>query len=320
MCLTNKEKYRKLCEQEITLPVFSKDWWLDAVSTNGEWDVVLIEKGGEIVAAWPFFLIKKKGFRLITMPCLTQSLGIWIKYPQNQKYVTRLSYEKKIIGELINKLPQFDFLSQNFFLFLTNWLPFYWRGFQQTTRYTYRIDLSRSLAEIESDLDQDNRKAIKKGKSGNLEVVEENNIDSLFLLVKKTFLRQKTQVPFSKEFLMKLHAAALRHNLGKVYVAKVGGIPIAAGLFVVDSEAIYYLVGGFDQEHAAIRPMNFLLWAVICEAKKMGIKHFDFEGSMIEDVEGFFRSFGATQTPYFNIHKTPSKILRLYKFIKGYLC
>jgi len=39
-------------------------------------------------------------------------------------------------------------------------------------------------------------------------------------------------------------------------------------------------------------------------------KSFDFEGSMIEPIERFFRAFGAIQTPYFAISKTPSKWLR----------
>ena len=33
------------------------------------------------------------------------------------------------------------------------------------------------------------------------------------------------------------------------------------------------------------------------------IHTFDFEGSMLEGVEGFFRSFGGVQTPYFRLSK-----------------
>jgi hypothetical protein len=29
--MTNKEKYREFCKNEKNLPIFSKDWWLDAV-------------------------------------------------------------------------------------------------------------------------------------------------------------------------------------------------------------------------------------------------------------------------------------------------
>ena len=46
---------------------------------------------------------------------------------------------------------------------------------------------------------------------------------------------------------------------------------------------------------------------------------FDFEGSMIESIEKYFRSFGSIQTPYFSISKTNSKLLKIRKFIKEIL-
>ncbi|MGJ0302835.1 hypothetical protein NG774_05830 [Aliarcobacter cryaerophilus] len=48
-------------------------------------------------------------------------------------------------------------------------------------------------------------------------------------------------------------------------------------------------------------------------------RRFDFEGSMIESIEKYFRSFGAIQKPYFHITKTNSKILKLKKVIKEIL-
>ncbi len=29
--MINKEKYRKLCKKEKTIPIFSKYWWIDTV-------------------------------------------------------------------------------------------------------------------------------------------------------------------------------------------------------------------------------------------------------------------------------------------------
>jgi hypothetical protein len=45
-------------------------------------------------------------------------------------------------------------------------------------------------------------------------------------------------------------------------------------------------------------------------------KKFDFEGSMIEPVEKFFRAFGATQMPYFQVKKTNSRLLKLRSALK----
>lgn len=78
---TNKQKYREFCKIEINIPIFSQDWWLDAVCGENNWDVAIVERGGEIWATMPYYVKKKWGFTIITMPPLTQKLGPYIKYP-----------------------------------------------------------------------------------------------------------------------------------------------------------------------------------------------------------------------------------------------
>ena len=95
----NKEKYRIFCKLEKDIPIFSKDWWLDSVCGENYWDVVLVEKEGEIVASMPYFYIRKYRFDLLVSPPLTQNLGPYLKYPDNQKISKKLSYEKKIMNQ-----------------------------------------------------------------------------------------------------------------------------------------------------------------------------------------------------------------------------
>ena len=44
--MTKKEKYQELCKYEKSIPIFSKDWWMDAVCGEDNWDVLLVEGGG----------------------------------------------------------------------------------------------------------------------------------------------------------------------------------------------------------------------------------------------------------------------------------
>jgi len=108
----------------------------------------VIEKNSNIIGAMPYYMIKKNGFKMIKMPPLTQTMGPWVKYPPNQKYANRLSLEKEVYSEIIKKLPYFDSFSQNYNYRVTNWLPFYWADFQQTTRYTYIIENLNNLNEV----------------------------------------------------------------------------------------------------------------------------------------------------------------------------
>jgi len=40
--LIDKELYREFCKVEDNIPIFSKDWWMDAVCGEDKWDVILI--------------------------------------------------------------------------------------------------------------------------------------------------------------------------------------------------------------------------------------------------------------------------------------
>jgi hypothetical protein len=69
-------------------------------------------------------------------------------------------------------------------------------------------------------------------------------------------------------------------------------------------------MGGGHPELRSSGATSLCMWEAIRHAAKV-TKSFNFEGSMIESVERFFRAFGAVQTPYFNISKTPSRLLRV---------
>jgi len=87
-----KVSYRALCDAERSIPIFNRDWWLDAV-TAGRWDVALVEKGGRIVAAMPYAMRRRCGFLFIEQPALTQFNGPWIA-PDRAWGKKRLGAEK----------------------------------------------------------------------------------------------------------------------------------------------------------------------------------------------------------------------------------
>jgi len=95
--MSNKEKYRDFCTTEPEIPIFSKDWWLDSVCGEINWNVLLLEKDNKIVASMPYYTTKKMMLYMIFMPKLTQSMGPYIKYPKKQKYEKKLSYEKEVL-------------------------------------------------------------------------------------------------------------------------------------------------------------------------------------------------------------------------------
>lgn len=313
--MTNKEKYIKFCKEESGVPIFSQYWWLDTVCGEANWDVCLVEKGGHIYGSLPFYKTKQVVFDIIKMPKLTQSMGVYIKYPQKQKYYKKISWEKEIISQLIEQLPQVDYFSQNLNKSISNWLPFYWKGYHQTTKYTYTIE-NISLETLDKNLETDIRRRRKKAIQLGIEVIESNDIESFYKLNEMTFKRKGKKIPYSLEFVKSLYEKCIKFNACKLLVAKNSQNEFLAGSFLVyDDITVYYLMGGIDtdkRDQGAMDLVQFESIKFALEDKKV----FDFEGSMIESIEKYFRSFGSIQRQYFNISKTNSKLLKIRAFLK----
>lgn len=312
-----KDIYRQLCESEPSIPFFSRAWWLDTVAGEN-WDVVLVEKGGDVVAAMPYAWKQRYGFTVISQPPLTQTLGPWVK-PTNAKYAKRLSREKDLMEALVDQLPSYHQLSQNWHFQQTNWLPFYWKGFSQTTRYTYRItDLpGKGEDEIWSAFQQNIRTDIKKASNRERLVIRDDlPIESFYDLNAMVFRRQGKKMPYTKSFIKHLDMAAKEHGCRKVLVAEDDQGRHHAGVYIVwDENSAYYIMGGGNPDLRNSGATSLCMWEAIKFASTV-TQNFDFEGSMLQPVERFFRSFGAVQTPYFNVTHTPSTSVRLINALR----
>lgn len=316
--MTPKDKYRELCTAETSIPLFSRAWWLDA--TAGEdWDVVLVERDRRIMASLPFVIRRRFGFTILSQPPLTQFLGPWLR-PLAEgeiKHSTRLSYEKELVQALIDCLPDYDRFSQNFHFKVTNWLPFYWNGFRQTTRYTYRIeDLSDEML-LWSNLDSQVRGHIRKAERSSIFVSDlHQDIEPFIKLNEYVFVRQGLEVPYSAELVRGINSAAKRQESGRVLLAKgADGEPLAGAFLVWDEHSVYEIMAGRSSEPRARGARTLCVWEAIRFAAQIN-RSFDFEGSMIEGVEQFVRGFGAIQTPYHAVSHTPSLVLNMLQGVR----
>ncbi len=309
--MSNKDIYRDLCEAETTIPIFSRDWWLDVVCSDSDyWDVAIVEKGGKVMASMPYYIKRKYGFTLITQPFLTQTIGPWLR-PSKAKYAKALAEQKDLMQSLIDQLPAFDHFVQNWNYRNSNWLPFYWNGFKQSTNYTYILSDLSDESLLWSGMQANIRTDIRKAENRfNLKVRDDVGMDTFLRLNQMTFDRQGKSLPYSEEFVRRLDAACVKRHCRKIWIAEDSGGQPHAGVYIVwDENNAYYIMGGGDPELRNSGATSLCMWHAIRHAATV-TKKFDFEGSMIESVERFFRAFGAVQVPYFNVSKTPSRVLK----------
>ena len=282
--MTNKEKYRDFCKRELNIPIFSKDWWLDAVCVDGKWDVALVEKGGEIVASMPYFIKKEGMFKVITMPALTQTMGPYIKYPHRQKYYKRLSWEKELMTKLIEQLPKFDSFNQSFHHSITNWLPFYWKGFNFPVRYTYVIENIEDLELVYQSFDKSAKKNIKKAIKERISIIDSDNIKKFYEVNSITFKKQNVDIPYSFNFINRLYLNSKKNNALIMKFAVKNDLIYSVMLAVFDNKNIYMLAGSSNRNIQTFGAEYYLYWEMIKEANLRGL-NFDFGGSMMENIE-----------------------------------
>lgn len=310
------DQYRALCTQEPSIHLFSQAWWLDATAGAGGWDVALVEKGDAIVAAMPYVLSKRYGFTLLGQPALTQALGPWLR-ETGGKSSTRLAQHKDWLQALIDQLPTFDHFTQNWHWERSNWLPFYWENFHQTTRYTYILHELGDEQVLWQGLRENIRTDIKKASNRfQLRVRDDLAIDDFLVLNRMTFGRQGMNIPYTEAFVHKLDQVCAMRKARKIFIAEDEQGRRHAGVYIVwDKNSAYYLMGGGDPELRSSGATSLCMWEAIKFASTV-TRRFDFEGSMIEPVEKFFRAFGAQQTPYFSVSKTPSHTLKLAQLLR----
>ena len=296
-------------------PLFFQPWWLEAVSPDA-WDYVVVRRGEEVAAVLPYtFKMRLGRLRLIEMPFLTPYLGPWLRQ-SNAKYANRLGEEKDLMTELIDGLPRFATFKQDFHPTITNWLPFFWKGFRQTTRYTYRTDETKDLEALWSETRDNVRTDVKKARK-TLEVRETEDFDQFLPLHRMTFARQGRGLPYSEDKIRELDRACAAQNARKMFLAtEPGGRAHAVIYLLHDCRHVYYFFSGSDPEVRSSGAISLLVWHAITWALSMG-KQFDFEGSMAEPIERAFRSFGARQTPYLQVEKNTSNLVRLYRALRS---
>lgn len=315
--MSGKITYREVCAREISIPIFSQYWWLDTVCGPENWDVAVIEKGGQVVATMPYYIDRTFGLVRLVMPRLTQTLGPWIS-SSGGSYSRALAREKDLMTELVEQLPVFHEFSQNWHHSRTNWLPFYWRGFSQSTRYTYILNDLTDTDTLWKGLQQNIRGDIRKAQDRfELELYEDSSLDEFIDLNEKVFSRQGVRLPYSRDVINQIDAACAARICRKIIVAKDKQGQAHAGVYIVwDANSAYYLLGGGDPKLRNSGATSLCMWRAIQHAATV-TKAFDFEGSMIEPVERFFRAFGAKQTPYFRVSRTPSSFLKFLHFVSG---
>lgn len=294
--------------------LFCTTWWLDTVAP-GSYQILTVEKDTKIQAAWPLVSKSAKlSGPIITMAPLTPWLGVLYEPMPAAKLTSQLSTQKELATELIQRLPRFGRLHVNFHRNFEYWLPFYWQDFQQTTRYTYIFENLSDLEAIWAGLRENIRREIRKARREGIIVESSDDLEGFWRIHTMTFTRQNLTPPYPFELVQRLDQVCRERNTRRIFVGRDQAGEIHAVAYIVwDHQSAYYLMGGGDPDKRSSGVTSLVMWEAIKFAATVA-NSFDFEGSMLEPVERFFRAFGARPCPYFQISKINSPMYQTYRF------
>jgi hypothetical protein len=179
--------------------------------------------------------------------------------------------------------------------------PFIWQKFKVVPGYTYRLSLLYSEKEMEAFMNVEHRNAYRKAEKDGLTCELTRDFALVKSVVLKTFERKNKGV--DEGMMENILSRFANEQNSFAFVSRLNGTPVATAFCIMDTNTVYYLLGGYDPAHRHNGAGIQCIWNSIMYAKSLDRKVFDFEGSMLKEVEKFFRGFGPELVPYFTVQK-----------------
>lgn len=284
------------------LPLFLREEWKGIVGEGYE-RIGVFNKDGQAMAAFNLQRSRRAGLKLISHPAFNQNCALWRKR-QASNPAKAVTEAKKLHAALAeHMLTQDGMIHLAFPPEETDLQPWAWSGFKVVAQWTYRIELAQGMDALRAGYEAEQRNGIKKSRSNGAEPVLTTDKERVLACVRSTFARKGKGL--DEDVAKGMMSAFLREGSGFAYVTTENGHDSAAAFCAHDAGTAYYLLGGVDKSHASGGAGAMAVDACIAHAHGLGLRVFDFEGSMLPEVERYFRTFGGTPVPYFTVNRAP---------------
>lgn len=307
-----REAYATLADSATDLPVFMLPEYLDAVCGSREWAAAIVEKNGRVVGALPYCLHNKWGLHYVAMPLLARQMGPYL-LPEYRSDPRR---EIPLLKTLIAQLPPLAAFEQDFNYAAANWLPFYWEGYRQTTRYSYEIDL-RDMQAVWQNITPNYRNNKIKRAAKLVRIETPNDPAEALRLQNQSLKRLDAKEPIPEPLFRRIDQALAGQGRRFALIARDRDSGAAhSGVYVaLDRRRAWLLMAGDHPELRSSGAGIFLIWEAIRHAQSLGATYFDFAGSMIPAVEAVRRQFGAQPRPYLRVWRDRHWLFRIRRLI-----
>lgn len=302
----NKEIYRRVCLTHTDIPLFMQYWWMQAVTYTKAWDVLLVyDSHGDVIAAMPYLLRQRMGMKYIICPQHTQINGIWTRSdltPQQRQN----AYDSLV--KQLNDLRLSYYYQQ---YPLSSDAPQYMRtaGFKIKQRWTYRIEDLSNLDAVIGKFSKNKKRQLQKALSLHADFTL--SPDEFYTFHEHTLQEKGKLISYSRDYFLQLYNAAVTQQQGQlIAIRNPEGTLLAAVFLVWDASSTYFLIPAHSSSYAATGAPALMVLESIKYARSHS-RSFDFEGSMMKNIENSYRQFGAQKVHYQSVHRYYNWLFRL---------
>jgi lipid II:glycine glycyltransferase (peptidoglycan interpeptide bridge formation enzyme) len=299
----NINQYQIFAEKhKASMAIFASTDWIANYTENQLLRLGVFNDNDELSATFILFMQKRNGISYWTNPPYMPHIGLSFINPA-EKLHQQYTYQKKILEAIavyVNKhCSTFAYFALP--INITDSQPFSWHGYKVVPNYTYHLDLKQPIDIIKQNFSSKKRNAYNKAVKDGIQVRLETSYKTLEALINNTFTRKQKNIDLTIIHQILYHFANTSNSFA--FTAFQGDLPIASAFCIYDQHTCYYLLSGYDNQYKHNGAGVLAVFECIKHAQSLGISTFDFEGSMLPEVEVYFREFGGYLKPYHTINK-----------------
>ena len=276
--------------------------------TNSKLYPLIGLKGEEVIGVFPLFYEKKGPLKMVFSP--PPKVAIPYMGPVLLGY-DKLKQEKKesVIMDFVTGVDNFihkeikpDYIHFTLPPDLIDCRPFKWLWYQANPVYTYLIDISGSLSDLEADFSIQARRNIKKAEKDGMsaELGSKEELEILYNMLYNRYAKQERKIPISKDYLLDVFDKYFPKNL-KVFIIRYQDDIVSGGVKLCYKDRIIDWIG---QPKTTMRTANdFLHWSIMKWGIENKCHYYEILGANTLSISQFKSKFNPKLSVYFELKK-----------------
>jgi CelD/BcsL family acetyltransferase involved in cellulose biosynthesis len=308
--LEDKKRWDQFVETSPQGLLFHKWDFLTTVERHSKCQFLpyCVYSGEQLRCIFPFFIERDRGMTVMSSPPAPSQIPYLGPAFEPSVQASRANEKEKILSQVTDELcREIDTIAPNYVSITTvpNFLDMrflIWKKYRERTRFTYTLDLEKSLEEIWASFSYRCRRGIKRLSAYSPEIQQTDDVSALLELWRGRFSEQGIKVPLLSDNYLKELVTAFPQDVAVYNLSIDGRLATATSCCVMQKEQYCYWIGNVSARKD-LNVTEYLTWEIVKRAKSEGFKKLDL-GSTDEGPDRYKAKFDPVLEPFWTLEKT----------------